>query len=65
MSQHPSRGTRPQQINMVDMGTTHQHRGHQRQHLTTRVRATHPTPQPHRPIHQILQPQTINQRPRR
>ena len=64
MSQHPARGTRPQQINMVDMGTTHQHRRHQRQNLTTRVRSTHPAPQPNRPIHQILQPQPINQRPR-
>ena len=26
MGQHPARGTRPQQINMVDMGTAHQHR---------------------------------------
>ena len=64
MSQHPSRGTRPQQIHMVDMGTTHQHRRHQSQHLPTRPGATHPTPQPNRPIHQILQPQPIHQRPR-
>ena len=64
MSQHPARRTRPQQIHMIDMGTTHQHCRHQPQHLTTRVRSTHPTPQPHRPIHQILQPQPIHQRPR-
>ena len=64
MSQHPARRTRPQQIHMVDMGTTHQHRRHHRQHLTTRVRSTHPAPHPHRPIHQILQTQPINQRPR-
>ena len=64
MGQHPSRRPGPQQIHMVDMGTTRQNRGHQRQHLTTRVRSTHPAPQPHHLIHQILQPQPIHQRPR-
>ena len=48
---------------MVDMRTTRHHRRHQRQHLTTRVRSTHPTPQAHHPIHQILQPQAVHQRP--
>ena len=64
MSQHPARRTRPQQIHMIDMGTTRQHCRHHRQHLTTRIRSTHPTPQPHHPIYQILQPQPIHQRPR-
>ena len=64
MSQHPPGRPGPQQINMVDMGTAHQHRRHQRQNLTTRVRSTHPAPQAHRPIHQIFQPQPIHQRPR-
>ena len=64
MSQHPPGRPGPEQINMVDMGTAHQHRRHQRQNLTTRIRSTHPTPQAHRPIHQIFQPQPIHQRPR-
>ena len=49
---------------MVDMGTTRQHRGHHRQGLTTRIRAAYPTPQPDHPIHQLLQTQPVNQRPR-
>ena len=49
---------------MVDMRTTRQHRPHHRQHLTTRIRAAHSTPQPDHPIHQLLQPQAVNQRPR-
>ena len=50
---------------MINMGSAHQHRSYQRAHLTTRMRATHPAAQPHRPIHHILQPQTVHQRPGR
>ena len=64
MGQHPSRRPGPQQINMVDVGTTRQNRGDQRQDLTTRVRATHPALQSNRAIHQTLQPQPVHQRPR-
>lgn len=55
MGQHPLRRSRPQQIHMIEMGTTCQHRRHQHQHLTSRIRSTHPTPQPHHLIHRILQ----------
>ena len=47
---------------MVDVGTTSQHRPHQRQGLTTRIRAAHPTFDPDHPIHQLLQAQPVNQR---
>ena len=50
---------------MINMGSAQQHRSYHRAHLTTRMRATHPAAQPHRPIHHILQPQTVNQRPGR
>ena len=50
---------------MINMGAAHQHRSYQRAHLTTRMRATHPALQPHRPIHHIFQPQTTYQRPGR
>ncbi len=50
---------------MINMRTPHQHRRNQRQCLPTRIRATNPTPQPHRLIHQLFQPQPVHQRPSR
>ena len=50
---------------MINMGGAQQHRSYHRQHLTTRVRSTHPAAQPHRPIHQPFQTQPHYQRPGR
>ena len=50
---------------MINMGGAQQHRSYHRAHLTTRMRATHPAAQPHRPIHQPFQTQPHYQRPGR
>ena len=65
MGQHPVGGTGPEPTHMVNMRGAHQHRSYQRAYLTTRMRATHPAAQPHRPIHQTFQTQTVHQRPGR
>ena len=65
MAKHPMRRPRPEPIDMIDMRTPHQHRGHQRQHLTTRPRATHPATQTNHVVHQLFQPQAAHQRRRR